>query len=93
VNVVCDNALIGGFAAQVRPVSRSIVLEVMRDFDLTSDKTVQPARNPDPVVVASGEPDPDLASDLQMTTTPPEQTGGRLIGPYKKPRRFSFFSS
>lgn len=93
VNVVCDNALIGGFAAQVRPVSRSIVLEVMRDFDLTSDKTVQPARNPDPVVVASGEPDPDLASDLQITATPPEQTGGRLIGPYKKPRRFSFFSS
>jgi hypothetical protein len=79
---VCDNALIGGFAAQVRPVSRSIVLEVMRDFDLTSDKMEQPTRDPDPVVVTSGEPDQDLDSE-----------GGRLIEPYKKPRRFSFFSS
>jgi len=35
INVVCDNALIGGFAASVRPVPRSIVLEVMKDFDLT----------------------------------------------------------
>jgi hypothetical protein len=34
VNVICDNALIGGFAAQVRPVSRGIVDEVLHDFDL-----------------------------------------------------------
>ena len=34
INVVCDNALIGGFATQARPVPRSIVLEVTRDFDL-----------------------------------------------------------
>ena len=33
VNVVCDNALIGGFAAQVRPIPAAFVEEVSRDFD------------------------------------------------------------
>jgi len=36
VNVVCDNALIGGFAAETRPVLRATVEEVCRDFDLRS---------------------------------------------------------
>jgi general secretion pathway protein A len=34
INVVCDNVLIGGFAADVKPVNRALVQEVMRDFDL-----------------------------------------------------------
>src|SRR6266851_2150143 len=34
INVICENALINGFAADVRPVGRDIVLEVCRDFDL-----------------------------------------------------------
>ncbi len=34
VNVICDNALIGGFAAQTKPVTRAVVDEVLRDFDL-----------------------------------------------------------
>jgi type II secretory pathway predicted ATPase ExeA len=34
VNVICDNALIGGFAAETRPVLRATVDEVCRDFDL-----------------------------------------------------------
>ncbi len=34
LNVIADNALLGGFAAGVRPVGRQIVLDVCRDFDL-----------------------------------------------------------
>ena len=34
INVICDNALIGGFAAQEQPVTRALVDEVCRDFDL-----------------------------------------------------------
>jgi general secretion pathway protein A len=34
VNVICDNALLTGFAADQRPVDRDLVLEVCRDFDL-----------------------------------------------------------
>jgi general secretion pathway protein A len=36
VNVICDNALMSGFAAQARPVTRLIVDEVQADFDLKS---------------------------------------------------------
>jgi len=36
INVICDNALIGGFAAQIKPVPKAIVDEVIRDFDLHS---------------------------------------------------------
>ena len=38
---VRDNALVGGFAADERPVDRHIVLEVCRDFDLRP--TTRPA--------------------------------------------------
>ena len=35
INVMCDNALISGFALRRQPVDRDIVAEVCRDFDLT----------------------------------------------------------
>jgi general secretion pathway protein A len=34
INVICDNALLNGFAADVKPVGYSIVEEVCREFDL-----------------------------------------------------------
>ena len=34
ISVICDNALLSGFALGVRPVTRAIVEEVCRDFDL-----------------------------------------------------------
>lgn len=40
INVLCDNALLSGFAAGERPVGRQIVLEICRDFDL---EPAQPA--------------------------------------------------
>jgi general secretion pathway protein A len=33
VSVICDNALVSGFALDRRPVDRAVVLEVCRDFD------------------------------------------------------------
>jgi general secretion pathway protein A len=33
VSVICDNSLVTGFALDRRPVDRSVVLEVCRDFD------------------------------------------------------------
>src|SRR5712691_11143210 len=43
INVICENALINGFAADVRPVGRDIVLEVCRDFDLGESATPAPS--------------------------------------------------
>lgn len=34
ISVICDNALISGFALQRRPVDADVVLEVCREFDL-----------------------------------------------------------
>jgi hypothetical protein len=34
INVICENALLTGYAADERPIGRGIVLEVSRDFDL-----------------------------------------------------------
>ena len=34
INVLCDNTLMGGFAAQLKPISVRLVQEVCRDFDL-----------------------------------------------------------
>ena len=33
ISVICDNALVSGFALDRRPVDRGVVLEVCRDFD------------------------------------------------------------
>jgi general secretion pathway protein A len=43
VSVICDNALVTGFAAGVRPVDRRIVVEVCTDFDLHG---ANPGRKP-----------------------------------------------
>lgn len=39
VNVIADNALLGGFAAGQKPVGTDIVMDVCRDFDLASAGT------------------------------------------------------
>ena len=36
ISVLCDNALVGGFAADKRPITRDLVLDVCRDFDLAA---------------------------------------------------------
>ncbi|HWW88218.1 MAG TPA: AAA family ATPase [Vicinamibacterales bacterium] len=36
ISVICDNSLVNGFAASVRPVGRDFVIEVCRDFDFVA---------------------------------------------------------
>ena len=38
IGVVCENALLAGFAAQKKPVDKSIVVDVCRDLDLSVDR-------------------------------------------------------
>jgi general secretion pathway protein A len=44
INVLCDNALISGFALGCQPVGRDIVAEVCRDFDIAPDELMAPLR-------------------------------------------------
>jgi general secretion pathway protein A len=80
INVICDNALIGGFAAQERPVTRALIDEVCRDFDLrrTVPAEEPPAASSDPP--AAPEPVPEDEID------PPA-----MFGTHGRKRRFSFF--
>jgi general secretion pathway protein A len=57
ISVLCDNALMTGFARGRRPVDRDTVLQVARDFDLAGEGT-QARREPD----LAGEGMRDLAA-------------------------------
>lgn len=75
INVLCDNALISGFAMQQRPVTRQLVLDVCRDFDLDG------ARSPSPVAAGlpveaptrADEPAPGVEPRLLTLQLPDEQ--------------------
>jgi general secretion pathway protein A len=85
INVVCDNTLIGGFAAEAKPVTRALVQEVMRDFDLGGDTAPKDAAPKDAAPKAERPPAPPAAerwqtepaearaeaSDAGHTTAPP----------------------
>jgi general secretion pathway protein A len=83
VSVICDNALVTGFANGVRRIDRAIVLAVCRDFDFcnpvllptgtdSTSSDSQPPRRPEPADVTTIEPEP--------VETP-------------APKRFSFFGT
>ncbi len=43
INVICDNALVNGFAAGQRPVGRDVIRDVCLDFDLPVKPEEPPA--------------------------------------------------
>jgi general secretion pathway protein A len=95
VSVVCDNALLSGFAAGRQPVGRDLVSEVARDFDITlprqavsSDTTDAHTRIEGSLLVArpleprqGAAPEPEEGQQLEMQ----KAAGTR--------RRFSLFGS
>jgi general secretion pathway protein A len=46
ISVICDNALVNGFAADRKPVGRDLVLDVCRDFHLGSPSQMRSAPQP-----------------------------------------------
>jgi general secretion pathway protein A len=95
ISVICDNALISGFAADRRPVSRDIVDDVCRDFDLGGEKKVESL--PAPAVVATRTPEvlpaavhadgPRAAAPVPAKSSP----GKSLFEHFSVRRRFSLF--
>jgi len=81
INVVCDNALISGFAAQARPIVRSIVDEISRDFDLRRHLLVQPPLPERPQTFAPPAPPvsapvgPAASRDVPLVNDPRERKG------------------
>jgi general secretion pathway protein A len=107
ISVICDNALIGGFAADRRPVDRDLVLEVCRDLDLLPSDGGTPRHNGNGHRSAGTSPVP--ASEPRAPETsfvhapPPEGRHGMvtevaaadntssMFASFKRRRRFSFF--
>jgi len=104
ISVICDNALLAGFATGRRPVTRDIVEEVCRDFDLPSAA----AEPPTPPSTMSGAtdtssilfPDSSLAAAAGRNVPAPDPEPARkeaaardgLFEHFEAPkRRFSFF--
>jgi general secretion pathway protein A len=90
INVLCDNALVSGFAAQVKPVNVALVTEVCRDFDLERSGR-------------HGSSQEDRAAETAPSTAPetgaaksaapkPEREMFAALQPKKKKSPFSFFS-
>jgi general secretion pathway protein A len=100
VNVICDNALIGGFAAQVKPINVAFVEDVCRDFDIraASGSPEKTSSLGDQDAGAVG--DPTRGDALAAPRVPASATGeapavDRTVLPMfdtiTRKRRFSFF--
>lgn len=89
INVICDNALIGGFAAQVKPVSLDVVEEVCRDFDLRSRSSDEPKSTASTGLVSVPATRTMVPGAPAPSTTSPSNNGSHALAPK---RRFSFFS-
>ena len=90
ISVICDNALISGFAADRRPVSREIVEDVCRDFDLRSAETSVVAPSGRPAVAAAPAGAVAVPAETRVAETAP--AGGKsLFEHFSVRRRFSFF--
>ena len=97
IGVICDNALLTGFAAGLRPVGSSLVLEVCRDFRLPQFKTASLGRS-DP---SSHIPAADTAGHGGASAPASEHLVGQLraeraqgdglFSSFTKKSRYSFF--
>lgn len=65
ISVICDNALISGFATGQRPVGRDVLMEVCRDLDLLRPPTLVPATPP-----PAATPEPDAVAVMAESADP-----------------------
>jgi general secretion pathway protein A len=90
ISVICDNALVNGFASDVKPVGRELVLEVCRDFHLGAAPTplvAMPPAAPARLIRAADRHD-EAGEDV---ATPPAAQARAPVGAFSRPKRFSFF--
>jgi general secretion pathway protein A len=79
VSVICDNALVSGYAASLSTIGPKVIHEVCDDFDLGGAD-----RRPPPPPTDQGDVPPAPPS-------PGSHPADRLFADYGKRRRFSFF--
>lgn len=87
INVICDNALLGGFAGQMKPVLRALVDEVCRDFGLNR---LVPGQTSGAV---NGQLDAAMAptGEKYPAERRSSEDNGAMFGAFGRKKRFSFF--
>jgi general secretion pathway protein A len=85
MSVICDNALVSGFAADVKPVGRDLILEVCRDFALDQTPPSAP-RSGGGAAVDRARPAADGHDRAHQKAEAQPMFSG-----LNRPRRFSFF--
>ena len=81
INVICDNAMISGMALGRRPIDRSVVLEVCRDFRFGTDDASDLA-----------EPEPQVHAAPPRIEAMPVSSVSKGVG-RDEPRIFASFGS
>jgi general secretion pathway protein A len=89
ISVLCDNALVTGFAANVRPVGSAIVADVCEDFDLP--RVSVPESQSAPRQTSSPAPPAPRAETRPAADPTRSRQEREMFSTVKEPRRFSFF--
>ncbi len=92
ISVICDNALLSGFAAGRQPVGRDIIEEVARDFDL--QRAAAPAAAATAPDQAARPVEPPAAAPANVpsrTPLPDTATERPVLGDVERRRSFSLF--
>jgi general secretion pathway protein A len=87
ISVICDNALLNGFAAGRRPVGRDIIEEVARDFDLK--RKAEPTGQNELVVTVEPAPLVEPQPKVSVVPGPPERPA--ISSEPERRRSFSLF--
>jgi general secretion pathway protein A len=90
ISVICDNALVNGFATDSKPVGRDLVLEVVRDFGLANGEhgQVRPLNGNHRGAHVNGHGPEHEDPPSQMV---PATAEGPMFTQATRPRRFTFF--
>jgi general secretion pathway protein A len=85
ISVICDNELVGGFAAGTAVIGPDIVREVCADFDFAPGQVADARGRPPAAPLAGPKPSADASGQ------PFRAAADRLFANYGKRKRFSFF--
>jgi general secretion pathway protein A len=92
ISVVCDNALVTGFALDQRPVGRQVILDVCRDLDLpASSDASSPSAVERPTVPARRAAGESAPAHLPPAAVVADSSSSELFGIFRRPDR-SWFS-
>jgi hypothetical protein len=92
IGVICDNALVTGFALGVRPIGRSVILDVCRDFEFEASAVDAPAVEPTQPWTAADE-GPAREVERANLTEPAPNTSRPGSPESRATRGFKLFSS